>query len=1433
MNNFDTSSPSRPQQDLTPPAKRRRHRWLWLVVLLVLVLAVLGYALLPWLIPTDWLRSRIVAGIEEQFGRSASISSIEISWSDGIIVRDIAIDRLEQFGPGPFFKASRLQLDFRPLSLLLRHRLGSVRVDQPQFWIVADAAGRLNLTSLPRLDAEEDAFDQITVTNANLHFIDQIHGRETQLAIPQINVARDVRSGQYSFLAQGAPSKTTGQPLFSLRVNFTPPGSGSDLQDIPVRGSAELLWSDFDLATVPLPRLSKVDCQVLGGTTSGRARLELYSEGRVELLECTAELDKLRLQVAQVSDKATQQLSPPAQIHIPQARFKLHGSYEFVSGELTIKTLSGTLAGLDFSSSLQGRFFPAERTFAPSAVSLAATVQLSRLREQFPFLDRLLREHDLTVTGSSSLKLDFEQTEKIDRLSFSIDALDTGLHSPALLHKSAGLPCGIKLSALIDHNTASLALDEPLEIELASGRFSLDMQLAQPLRMASFLDLFARPREIVEQARRQWPQAQIDTTLEIGQVGDLVAIFPTLAGVLSGNGFTLAGPIHAELHLQPVPTDAPDSPSQLNADVSLPAQSSLELPPYFRKPPGESLSFSFAARLPAGSSRLDEMQISCKLGQATLSVTDASCAIELSPGAWPDFTVSLSTAGQFHLENSAALSQALPALQELGLAGNVTGRFDLGFDPPTSLRLALSLDAGDLALRVPANLNTAAGDHSEPAVLFQKAALTPAKLDLQFWLDMPPDNNRQAKPISWFELFSADNVAAAAYQAKLSWELGDSLGSIEIDQPGAQAKDGLAFGLTFSKIDLHGLDENFPFLAPVFEHYQLAGSASLKLGGRLSRELLLESLDFYGDFTAAQFIVPAKTSESGEPNPAVIMRKSAQLPLTLQAYLRVEDYDEQGWGRIKLESAQLSFAGSQLNLAAGSLLAGVGEGRSELKAASPEYSFMQSLLRFDRFASAQFDADGQVVFNQELVSLFPILEQIHRRMPLSGLLNYQLQFTAEPGQAALTAKLSSPPNGMKVGPAEFAKAEHHLQVFFDPDTEGLAVAGASLKLPLLELSLFDESLRLSGELSVSQDQLDVPDLSISVGDSSGYFTAHLENISTAPAGYVSFYSPLIDQPRLEDFAAKLSSFVQQQIGGQSWAPDDQASSAADESPAHEQAVDVRRLGPMDISFRAKCDELLLSLPDGSAKFNLQQIDFDSQLTSASLTGRFGMAVNGGRLGGELSILFDEPGLPLSCRYEALELMAEENLLPLVSQVFPDMTVKGTISESRSITTYILGGKDLPQFPEEQGVTILREGMIVGPSAPRWVIYWFPKLSLTEYPFEVAHNVFSRNPKDGRMINDMVFVGKDRYNIYITGVTMSDNTTNYTLGVDMSPGFVSLEQRHIWRQSRVPLLTYTGQIVDHKWASQTVRNTWPTRVAWDMFIKNNALRTLIEQRRQTE
>ena len=136
--------------------------------------------------------------------------------------------------------------------------------------------------------------------------------------------------------------------------------------------------------------------------------------------------------------------------------------------------------------------------------------------------------------------------------------------------------------------------------------------------------------------------------------------------------------------------------------------------------------------------------------------------------------------------------------------------------------------------------------------------------------------------------------------------------------------NGFDLDLILSKIDLDRLDKNFPFLLGFVERYQLGGRASVKVEARLSGELLPESLEIWGDLTGTQWVIPSKTGESGEETWPDVLRKSAQLPLTVRARLSAENHEE-GYLKVNVESAQLSFAGSELKVAGSTLLEGRGE----------------------------------------------------------------------------------------------------------------------------------------------------------------------------------------------------------------------------------------------------------------------------------------------------------------------------------------------------------------------------------------------------------------------------------------------------------------------------------------------------------------------------
>ncbi|NIA07688.1 MAG: hypothetical protein GWP14_08680 [Actinobacteria bacterium] len=1388
---------------------------------------------MPWLIPTDWLKNQIVTGIRTQFGREASISSIEISWAQGIIVRDITIERLEEFGPGNLFQASRLQLDFSPLRFMLGRRLGTVRVDQPSLWIVADAAGKPNLSSLPS-PPETAGFDLISITNANLYFIDRAYDREGLISIPLISVARDVQSGQYRFLAEGEPTKTTGRPAFTLQVSFVPPSQQPALQETDVIGSAELAWLDFDLSLLTVPRMGRINCQAIGGKTSGRARLELYSDARIELYDCSARVDNLYLRLAKAIGPAESDQPPaePTEVRIPRAQLSLRGSYEFISGELTVQDLSGFMDGLDFNTSFQGRFLETSGAFVPGAFSLAAKVQPSRLREQLPFLDRLFRQDDLTVTGSSSLALDFKQGDRIDRLDFSLDALDMGLHIPNLLHKSADIPCRIAFTAEIDQATGLVTLVEPLQAELASGNFSLDMHLAQSAPVVSFLDLLTRPAEIAGLRHWRWSQDYLRASLDISRVEDFAVIFPKLAPVLSS--VKLTGPVQGQFRVGPPGfQDSGESPALadqsgenhsddgravISATVSLPAEASMEVEPYFRKLSDKPLTLSFTARLAEKGYRIEDLKASGRLGDLALSVAKASFSLVPrtadvqsldSPAAVFDLINSISAGGDFQLANAAVLPSAVVSLRPLKPAGDLSGRFDLRYASAEVLSLDLALDATSLACEIPKS-----GSDAESPVLIEKPLGITTELDLQFRVDLRESDDLTHKASHYF------NLPALPFRARLAWKLADSLGSLQVDH-----KDGLYFDLRLPRLNLDTLSNYTPLLAELLEDYQLGGIAAVGLSGKLGCDLLPEEVNLTGDFTGIRCVLTGSTPESADHPEPYLLQKHPGVPLSCRASLTIGPSDDQGRHNLSLKSLTLDLAASRLDLKGNMLLRSADE-FEPASIFSSDYKLVESLRRFEPFVRTELSSSGRIVFDKDLFDLLPRLAEIDRKWGLEGTLDYKLDLMADPYQATLKSTCDGGPDGLKLGPAQFKRMAQQLELTFTSMAERPTPSKTSLKLESLELDLLGQPLRLSAVMDLDEGRLIIPDLFVALGDSSAYCTARVQNVWTAPVGYVNLYSPLIDQPRLQDLALRLISSVSPRptsVGNDS---------VAQEPPEAGQDTGGLRLPPMDIAIGLQCDRFIFEDPASRLKFDFEQVNFDSQLTSSSLAASFVTALNGGRVSNSLTVSLDEVGLPLTYRYEALELIGDENTAPMVSQLFPDMTVTGTITESRTITANVLHREGIGKFPKEQGRTVLREGVLVGPSAPRWVTRWFPSLSLTKYYFDVADCVFSRNPEDGSVTNDMVLIGKGRYNIYINGITMVDNTTNYTVGVDLSR-FMTLEQRHNWRQFRVPLLTYSGKIVDHKWAKQTVSFTWPTRTAWEMLIMNNPLKTLIERRRQAD
>src|SRR5207249_1048890 len=102
----------RPRFSIPVPIRLR-----WLVLLAVLLLPPLLWAIFVAVIPTDWARQRIVAGMSEATGRSVRIASLRVG-----VLGGIDLTGLEIGAPGaaadPWLKVARAHLNISPLQLV-------------------------------------------------------------------------------------------------------------------------------------------------------------------------------------------------------------------------------------------------------------------------------------------------------------------------------------------------------------------------------------------------------------------------------------------------------------------------------------------------------------------------------------------------------------------------------------------------------------------------------------------------------------------------------------------------------------------------------------------------------------------------------------------------------------------------------------------------------------------------------------------------------------------------------------------------------------------------------------------------------------------------------------------------------------------------------------------------------------------------------------------------------------------------------------------------------------------------------------------------------------------------------------------------------------------------------------------------------------------
>ncbi|MBV8845895.1 MAG: hypothetical protein JO307_24050, partial [Bryobacterales bacterium] len=137
-------------------------------LLVVLIVAGIFIARSGWF--RDFVRSRIVAAVEDSTGGRAEIGAFLFDWSHfRAEIRDFVLHGTEPPGAAPLFRASDITVQLRASSLWKRRRveLQSLSLQQPQANVIVFPDGRTNIPE-PRIPRQTNKTGLETVVDLEI-----------------------------------------------------------------------------------------------------------------------------------------------------------------------------------------------------------------------------------------------------------------------------------------------------------------------------------------------------------------------------------------------------------------------------------------------------------------------------------------------------------------------------------------------------------------------------------------------------------------------------------------------------------------------------------------------------------------------------------------------------------------------------------------------------------------------------------------------------------------------------------------------------------------------------------------------------------------------------------------------------------------------------------------------------------------------------------------------------------------------------------------------------------------------------------------------------------------------------------------------------------------------------------------------------------------
>ncbi len=1401
-----------------------------------------AYVTLPFWVPTGLLKGYLTRQMSEQMGVDVQIADVSLSWSEGVVLRQLRIASPSGFSYEHAVIVETIRADLSPVDFLLHKRIAWMEVDSPRVFVQVDSEGNTNLAPLRSLRFDADA-QRISVRGAELALRLPHHDRMLQVRVSDAEYV----AGRMQKLGRVTVSAVLDQqdrpaPV-SLRV-----ATGTDHDP----AAADLLFNfaNIDMEQLYLPKVFGLPLKRLAGLCRGSLNLRMNRRGEVDRFGCNLVIRDLDVLTA-----AGTQLPV-----IEEAGFRMTATYDPLTRHLDILSGSIRLPGVDLTGS--GSLFTDVREGGWQAIrslNLEGELRPSRLVALLTGQTQLSRQ--LEVTGPLGVKISVSCNEKNVAFFAEAQGISAAIRQGARVIKPSGRKLSMDLKANLDLRNWQLVVDsDATHLHLGGNTFSVGGSVSNMRRLIELLEQV--PQELSCKLIRQiagllnchgsWQIRELESLR--GLPGPFTDLLETAE---------LGGQIDGKWSIGEL------SETHVGLSALIPSEAQLTVGGMFVKNTLSPLRLELTGKLHKTNPAIEDLTVDLTSGEGRISVAAGTLHFtDNRPAKIP----SMRGECTFSVHRIESILEQFPNFEShlnTRISGNLEGQCRLETTEDTiTLDLEAALEEvsvecgryfrkpsggdGRLTAKFEIDSGAALGNRHRMQL---NATLGEAELSVAgvFSEDLPPDGTARFTASAKIHdgRWLADSIPL------LEERLGDVSikGPIECDVTGSWDgrkltgqfncnADGLAFAwggqnprvkdsgvpLRLSLDAIVETTEELQKKVEVRSREVLFGETHLRFAGwgvletesgdavsNLARPCNVKR--FEGDFKASVKVddnLLKLVPELTDP----VRRGGLSGMLTVRGRIRGDAKDSVGLIHVDAADFSVAHAGPfvkpkgtpteiELELTAPTDL-------TRLRVNHARVQMGDVTLLGDADVHLEQGGGGwskRLGRTDAHISLWTgDTERLWNLVP--RLKPYQLR-----GEAFLECQLAYEPGNAVRIPSMSLKTKGLTGNYREKD---ILLRG--------EVGFHDLELR-PGELPLV-GRFITEGLELRAGENHCWVIADLADLPAAATGTFHFLGTSLDDKDLREWIWPTDASAPTSRPQTSPSPGSQALIRLTDQETESLRTEAERiidslklyLASAKIDGRGSVDRLTSYDPSVERTYEVQGLEVAVSVNDGHVTLGYAGSLNGGTIRNTYEVRLSDTESTVAYETSMRDVIATESIQPQLGKYFPGNTFSGLFNrvEKSSVPLRDLVGNSLDHryqlFPVGTAKTISTDGVVEGRAAPRFVTHIFPGLNLTKYRYNKMTSFATFRP-DGIAENDMVFSGKT-YDIYIEGTTDTENIGRYQMGLILLGRPQSAEWNHLYRQGRIPILKIKGRIEGGKIHDEVVSYPWPNETLGVIFVKNN-------------